>query len=200
LSASIKVKKVHLNYLILCGIKDKIIEKGLNFMNRWLDVLNSSLPVAKTVNKIIATNRYTGKYGLVLNEEQALRLCETRKEVLKAEDRLEFGSGIIDMLIYEFCDSPNINSQNFEDSLHELIRVFYRYKNETDDLIGDEELIKLMRKLFDEVCRGDFELLETEELDKLSRSVRDGSYFHQRNTLDADRSWDGTEEGEDGNE
>ncbi len=169
-------------------------------MNRWLDVLNSSLPVSKTVDKIIATNRYTGKFGLVLNEDQALRLCETRKEVLKAEDRLEFGSGIIDMLIYEFCDSPNINSQNFEDSLHELIRTFYRYKNETGDRIGDEELIKLMRKLFDEVCHGDFELLETDELDKLSRSVRDGSYFHPKSTLDADRSWDGIEESEDGNE
>lgn len=168
-------------------------------MDKWLDVLQSTLPVAKTVNSIIATNAYTGKYGLVLNEEQALRLCETRKEVLKAEDRLEFGNGIIDKLIYEFCDSPSINRVNFEESLHELIRAFYRFKNETEDKLGDDELIKLMKKLFDDICHGDFELLVTDELDKLSRSVRDGSYFAPKSTLEADRSWDGKEENDDGN-
>lgn len=160
-------------------------------MQQWLDVLQSSLPVENTVNSIISTNEYTGKYGLVLTEEQALRLCETRKKALQAEDRVEFGRGIIDKLIYEFCDSPNINSANFEDSLHELIRAFYLFKNETEDRINDEELMKLMHKLFDEICRGDFELLETEELDKLSRSVRDGTYFSKKDTLEADRSWNG---------
>lgn len=160
-------------------------------MQQWLDVLQSSLPVENTVSSIISTNEYTGKYGLVLTEEQALRLCETRKKALQLEDRVEFGRGIIDKLIYEFCDSPNINSVNFEDSLHELIRAFYRFKNETEDRINDEELMKLMHKLFDEICRGDFELLETEELDKLSRSVRDGTYFSKKDTLEADRSWDG---------
>ncbi len=160
-------------------------------MQQWLDVLQSSLPVENTVNSIISTNEYTGKYGLVLTEEQALRLCETRKKALQAEDRVEFGRGIIDKLIYEFCDSPNINSVNFEDSLHELIRAFYLFKNETEDRINDEELMKLMHKLFDEICRGDFELLETEELDKLSRSVRDGTYFSKKDTLEADRSWNG---------
>lgn len=160
-------------------------------MNQWLDVLQSSLPVSGTVKSIISTNEYTDKYGLVLTEEQALRLCETRKKALLNEDRVEFGRGIIDLLIYEFCDSPHINPVNFEDSLHELINAFYRFKNETEDRIPDEELIKLMRKLFDGVCRGDFELLQTEELDKLSRSVRDGTYFSAKDTLEADRSWDG---------
>lgn len=160
-------------------------------MQQWLDVLQSSLPVENTVNSIISTNEYTGKYGLVLTEEQALRLCETRKKALQAEGRVEFGRGIIDKLIYEFCDSPNINSVNFEDSLHELIRAFYLFKNETEDRINDEELMKLMHRLFDEICRGDFELLETEELDKLSRSVRDGTYFSKKDTLEADRSWNG---------
>ncbi len=163
-------------------------------MNNWLDVLHGGLPAAQTVNSIIATNDYTAKYGLVLTEQQALALCATRKEALKSEDRLEFDKGIIDKLIYEFCDSPNINSVNFEDSLHELIRAFYRFKNETEDRIGDEELIKLMRKLFDGICKGDFMLLETEELDKLARSVRDGTYFNNGPTeaeLAADRSWDG---------
>ncbi len=166
-------------------------------MDLWLDVLQSSLPASQTVNKIIKTNEYTGKYGLVLNEEQALRLCATRKDVLKSEDRLEFGSGIIDMLIYEFCDSPNINYVNFEDSLHELIRAFYRFKNETEDQIPDLELIRLMKKLFDEVCKGDFLLLQTDELEKLSRAVRDGTYFSKKDNLEQDRSWDGKNESED---
>ena len=168
-------------------------------MEHWLDILQTSLPAARTVNSIMATNEYTAKFGLVLSEEQALRLCETRNAALRAEGRVEFGNGIIDRLIYEFCDSPNINLANFEDSLHELIRAFYLYKHETDDRIGDVELMKLMRKLFDGVCRGDFDLLENDELDKLSRTVRDGTYFSKKDNLEADRSWDGKKDSEDDN-
>ena len=59
--------------------------------------------------------------------------------------------------------------------------------------------MKLMRKLFDGVCRGDFDLLENDELDKLSRTVRDGTYFSKKDNLEADRSWDGKKDSEDDN-
>ena len=45
-------------------------------MEHWLDILQTSLPAARTVNSIMATNEYTAKFGLVLSEEQALRLAK----------------------------------------------------------------------------------------------------------------------------
>ncbi|MPM95937.1 hypothetical protein SDC9_143093 [bioreactor metagenome] len=93
---------------------------------------------------------------------------------MKENGRIEFGGGVIDKLIYEFCDSPFISSVNYEQTLHDLIDIFYYYKNETIDLISDDELIKYMKKAYDGVCQGSLELLSGRELNRLARNLRFG--------------------------
>ena len=148
-------------------------------MELWLDGLKTALPIEKAAESIMKTNEYTEKFGLVLTEDQALRLCAARAETLKREGRVEFGKSAVDALILAFCDSPFVSNSDYEDTLHELIRIFYEYKNETGDLISDELLIAAMREFYDGSCRGDLELLETRELDGFARSIRDGSYFRK---------------------
>ncbi len=102
----------------------------------------------------------TSKYGLTLSDKQINDLLAKRTEILKEKGRIEFREGILDKLIKEFCDSPYINQSNYIETLHELIEIFYEYKNETMDLITDDELIKFMKSAFDGVCKGDIEYLE----------------------------------------
>ena len=95
----------------------------------------------------------------MLTDNQITNLLERKKETLKETGRIEFREGIIDRIIKEFCDSPYINQDNYVLTLYELVEVFYEYKNETMDLITDDELIIFMKKSFDGICEGDIEYL-----------------------------------------
>ena len=123
----------------------------------YLDIVNKRQQIE--ITNIKKCNEYTSKYGLVLSDNQISNLLERRKETLRETGRIEFREGIIDKLIKEFCDSPYINQENYATTLYELIEMFYESKNETMDLISDDELIELMKKFFDGICQGDLEYL-----------------------------------------
>ena len=80
----------------------------------------------------------------------------------------------IDKIIKGFCDSPYISMHNYAETLHELIEMFYYYKNETLDLSSDDELIYSMKQGFDGVCQGSLELLSGLELSKMAQKLRYG--------------------------
>jgi len=133
-----------------------------------------SLTSKQTADKILKCNDFTAKYGLTLTEKQALNLAEARIYSLKDNGRIEFGAGIIDKIIKEFCDSPYINNSNYEETLQGLIDIFYYFKNETLDKLSDDTLIKYMKKAFDGPCRGSLELLSGTELERMARNIRYG--------------------------
>lgn len=139
-----------------------IIQYSYNLVNR------------QSADKILKCNEFTAKYGLTLTEKQAMNLVETRFRSLKENGRIEFGTGIIDKIIKEFCDSPFLNKSNYEETLQELIQIFYYYKNETLDKLSDDELIKYMKKAFDGPCQGSLELLSGTELYRIARNIRFG--------------------------
>lgn len=123
----------------------------------YLEIVNKRKQIE--IANIKKCNEYTSQYGLALSDNQISNLLERRKETLKEAGRIEFREGIIDKLIKEFCDSPYINQENYAETLYELVEIFYEYKNETMDLISDDELIGFMKKSFDGICQGDLEYL-----------------------------------------
>lgn len=161
-----------------------------------LSLFNNSLVQKQAVNEIIKCNDLTARFGLELTEKQAKNLVETRSAALNENGRIEFGGGVIDKIIYEFCDSPFISMRNYEKTLHELIEVFYYYKNETLDMMSDEELIKYMKKAFNGVCKGSLELLAGRELYNLAYNIHCG-YALDHTDGDVDKDTDG-EDDEDG--
>ncbi len=126
-------------------------------MEDYLEILNKRKQIE--ITSIQKCNEITSKYGLTLNNSQISNLLEKRKETLKSTGRVEFRGNIIEKLIKEFCDSPYINQENYESTIYELIEIFYEYKNETMDLITDDELIGVMKRFFDGICKGDLEYL-----------------------------------------
>ena len=125
--------------------------------NLYLEIINKRKQ--NEITNIKKCNEYTSKYGLTLSDNQISNILEKRKEILKNTGRIEFREGIIDKLIKEFCDSQYITKENYMATLCELIDIFYEYKNETMDLITDDELIKFMKKSFDGIAGGDLEYL-----------------------------------------
>lgn len=139
-----------------------------------LSLFGGALVEKQAVNEVMKCNDLTVKFGLVLTEAQALALVETRSFALKENGRIEFGGGVIDKIINKFCDSPYLTTHNYEETLHELLETFYYYKNETLDLMSDDDLIQYMKNAFDGVCQGSLELLAGRELYKLARNLRYG--------------------------
>lgn len=67
-----------------------------------------------------------------------------------------------------------MNQENFASSLYEIVDIFYEYKNETMDLITDDELIKFMKKSFDEIAGGDLDYLSGTIMYKMRENLLSG--------------------------
>ena len=143
-------------------------------MTDLLLVTDSVLMLQQAVGEILALNEKTAEYGLTLTEEQAEALAVSRQENLRSAGRIEFGGGIIRLLAEAFCDSPYVNRQNWEETLHGLLELFYSFKNETWDAISDRDLIAFMRQAFNGSCGGCLELLADRELPAFSEQIHKG--------------------------
>ncbi len=62
----------------------------------WISLTDDS----KQAAAVKAANDYTQKFGLVLKEEETSLLFAERREVLKKQQRVEFGEGILPKLIF----------------------------------------------------------------------------------------------------
>ncbi|MGE5330002.1 MAG: DUF6323 family protein [Deltaproteobacteria bacterium] len=150
-------------------------------MDERFDMTIVNIQKLQTAEELRECNELTVRFGLFLSEHQIQSLVEKRFEALKNTGRIEFGQGILKKLITEFCDSPYIIQENYEDTILELQDAFYYFKNESNDLISDEELITFMKQKFDGVCQGSLEYLSDMTLEELCRNTR---YGYEREDTD----------------
>lgn len=134
-------------------------------------ILGGAMSESGQRTALLACNEYTRRYGLTLTAEDAAMLTETRRETLRTAGRVEFTGGAVEKIVTEFAASPYITQASFAATLAALTELFYTFKNETSDLIGDEALIKYMRHAFDGECRGSVEVLAADALPELARRV-----------------------------
>lgn len=117
----------------------------MNEITRFFTNNSNELIETQVFNDIIGTNQLTKNYYLKLTDNDVKEIMKTRKIALKRSGRIEFNGEIITKLIENFCDSPYISQFNYSDTINELVEIFYNYKNETLDMIGDDELIEIMK-------------------------------------------------------
>ena len=117
-------------------------------------------------------NSYTFRYGLKLSDQEIGQLAEQRKEVLEQYGRIEFGSGVLQKIIMEFADSAYINQQDYSDILMQLQECFYYFKGEALEELSDDELIKIMKYYYEDICQGSVEYLQESILENYCRDLR----------------------------
>lgn len=115
-------------------------------------------------------------YGLTLTEADITELIQLRSEALHATGRVEFGGGILPKLIRAFCKSPYVDARNYAATLADLQDAFYYFKNESNDLFSDDDLIEFMSKVFNGRAEGSTELLCSISLEELCRWARNTAY------------------------
>lgn len=136
--------------------------------------------LAAAIQEARDSNGFSEKYGLSLTEPQALMIADRRFAALKAEDRIEFGEGVVKKLVYAFCDSPYIHSSEYAGTLADLQDVFYLLKNESGDRVPDDDLIELMAETFNGRAGGSVEYM-CALLAPLCRSAAEGEKWRSRN-------------------
>lgn len=124
------------------------------------------------INEMLLTNEESQKYGLVLTAEEVKEIIEVRNQVLKSYGRIELDIGVTRKLIHNFCTSAFITQEDYETTINDLQEVFYYLKNETEDSIGDDELIYIIKDFFNNSCGGSMELLMGRELEIFARNCR----------------------------
>jgi len=137
-----------------------------------LTIYNSNVATMLAANEILECNARTARHNLFITDRQAVELVEARSQNLRDNGRVELGAGIIDRLIDVFCSSDYLMQDNYAETIHELMEIFYYYKNETLDLVSDDDLIDYMKQSYEGVCQSSTELLKGRELDRLARWVR----------------------------
>lgn len=121
----------------------------------------------ETNEKLMMCNEYTIKFGLALTPGQIKNLMQSRFNSLKDTGRVEYNEGVLEKLIFAFCDSPYIFQKNYEETLAALQDCFYYFKNESHDLMSDDEIIENMKAAFDDPAEGSVEYLTDITLDDL---------------------------------
>lgn len=124
----------------------------------------------KNVKNLVSMNEITKDKNLVLSQKEILMLIENKNSTLKDIGRVEIGKSIIDDLVYAFYDSDYIDSDNYFDTINELVNIFYMYQDKFSDYLTDEEIIEYLRNNFDEMG-GSLELLGSVSFDKLNTRI-----------------------------
>lgn len=110
--------------------------------------------------------------GLSLSRQDMLELVELRQEALSQTGRVEFGGGVLPKLMAAFRSSAYVDRENYPRILGELQDAFYAFKNESQDIFSDGELIDWMAEIFNGVAHGSTEILSSISLEQLCRWVR----------------------------
>ncbi|WP_123053730.1 DUF6323 family protein [Clostridium sp. JN-1] len=154
-------------------------------MKNSIDLFQSNLLGKKVFNDIIQCNEATKEYGLKLSDKDVKEIIDTRNIALQKSGRIEFNGQIINKIIMSFCDSPYISQYNYNETINELVEIFYNYKNETLDYISDDELIEIMKEEFDNYCQGSLEILEGKALYRIASNIKSG--FKDYTNLDNEK-------------
>ena len=157
-------------------------------MNGLISFENIALqPVSK---EILALNAVSQNYGLVLSEEEAGELSDTRNTALAENERIETGVGAVAKILRRFCMSHYVTQENYANVLNEVTYLFYYIKTETEDQISDDELIEELFRRFELRCNGSVDTLVSVEGERIIRMVNSGDkyyeWFADRDELDYD--------------
>lgn len=151
-----------------------------------------SFAVQSVSKDILALNEISSQYGLVLTEEEARELSDTRKKALLENERIEIGGGVVGDIIKRFCTSHYVNPDNYAYILSEVTYLFYYIKSETDDRVSDSELIDELFNRFELWCHGSIDTLSGKEVEKIIRKINSGEHYKEwyadRDELDYDET------------
>lgn len=128
--------------------------------------------IEKVKSEILDTNVKSAEYGLMLSEQDAQMILTADNDALSEQDRICFGESLAPKIIEKFMQSSYIAPSEYAETIAELIDIFYEVKEESYDLLTDEDIIDVMYNFFENESGGSLEVLRNRDMEELCRAVR----------------------------
>lgn len=126
----------------------------------------------KLSSEIIKTNDVSVNYGLTLKESEVALLIQASQDSIIDNDRIEFGESATIKILNKFMQSSYISQSCYAETIASLIDIFYEVKEESLDILTDDEVIDIMFYFFENESGGNIEVLQNRDMDTLCRKVR----------------------------
>lgn len=130
------------------------------------------LNLSKQKADILSLNEKSIEYALFLTEKDAEMLVQAGKDNISMQDRIEFGKSATTKIIKKFMKSTYISQSDYADTLAGLIYIFYEAKEESLDVLTDDEVIDIMYNFYENESGGSLEVLQGRDMDYLCRKIR----------------------------
>jgi hypothetical protein len=141
-----------------------------------LKILGNNIIELQT-NDLLILNRESKKYNLYLTRSDAKDFIENRTRILNDFGEIDLENNLLKTIVLTFCDSPFIQQENYAIIINELLETFYFIKSENEDNIGDDELLFMMKSLFNGRCGGSVEYLKDILYDMVLDSKKEDEFY-----------------------
>ena len=118
-------------------------------------------------NDVAALNEVISAKGLYLTQNDVREIVRVRMRALVENCRFEIGIGSVEKIVESLSTSPFVNRSNFTETLCTFIRIFYYIKTASYDSISDDDVIRLLKDMYENVCYGSLAEMKGKEVDMI---------------------------------
>lgn len=139
-------------------------------------LINSSktLSMQKRCGSIMAMADIAAENGLKITAKEAEFIAETEENAVAEQQRVEIGTGAAALITEKFIRSAYVTQESFAETIAALVDIFYEAKEESFDMLYDDEIADIMFYFFEHVSEGSTELLQGRDMEEFCRSIRNG--------------------------
>ena len=114
-------------------------------------------------------------FGMRLSKNRKSDFIAEAEEIAVAEQqRVEIGTGAAALITEKFIRSAYVTQESFAETIAALVDIFYEAKEESFDMLSDDEIADIMFYFFEHVSEGSTELLQGRDMEEFCRSIRNG--------------------------
>lgn len=104
----------------------------------------------ESTQKLIKLNDESINYGLILKEKDIEEIMKNTNETLKRIGRIETSTNTLEKIIEFVYSSPYTDKDNYIENINDMQEVFYYLKSQVLDLLSDDEVIDILREVYDD--------------------------------------------------
>lgn len=116
-----------------------------------IDIMGKGMSV-NLQNELLNLNDKSIYYGLSLSQKDTQVIVESRDLSLRDMGRIELGIDITKKIVEFVYKSPYTNREDYLENIVDIQESFYYLKNETLDLISDNDAVDLLAEMYDKFC------------------------------------------------
>ena len=126
-----------------------------------------SCSVSGIYNDLTSLNDLIAGKGLYLTQNDVREIARTRTRALNENCRFEVGIDSVRKIVESVYSSRFVGKNNFRETICTFIRIFYYIKTAAYDSIPDEDVVRILKDMYENVCFGSLADMKGREVDMI---------------------------------